>query len=258
MDLIKYNSLCNEIKENEDLDESDRLIFYELHHAIAKPNKEILYRLINRQLLFKEGDYFYQLSEEERIQILILLEIKREENGLNRKEYEYLAYVNWKYAKKNLSSFPQIPNIIDITHSQFMEQFVYNDQRSELYSYLIKSLLKIFSYYKLENLNLIVGGSYCDISNQHPNDIDLILLLPKEIFQNDWQHTISNKIILEFKINGIKKIDLLKLPEDYNLEYFMSFELLTLLGNKPLVKKTELIVSNDYLLRHVYKLKYSS
>lgn len=79
--------------------------------------------------------------------------------------------------------------------------------------------------------------------------------MPIQIFRNDLNDGILNKIILEFKDEESNKLfDLLKLPQNYTDNLYIAYELLTLIGNSPENRAEKNIQDNRFRCRRVYRL----
>ena len=105
----------------------------------------------------------------------------------------------------------------------------------------------------------MVGGSYVDIEKENPHDIDMIILLPRNIFLADIEYTSLNRVINQYKIEGKVTIDLLELPTDYDYNVYMSYEQITLIGNIPtprLIEEDDLARQVNFKARRVYQITY--
>lgn len=254
----KYESLVKEIEKNRGLDESDRLLFYELHKKVNNSNDFILYgvlidNLLNHDLRF--NDRFILIEKEER-EIASFLEKRRHTDlGLTRHEYNYLTYLNSKFDLKYELNSPCYPKIVKVEIDEFKALVCFNTFRSDLYITLIKGLRKCGELYKLEKFDVLIGGSFIDTEALNPGDIDLIVLLPLKVFRGDFKNNILNSIIRVFKdTDGSNLFDLLKLPDGSDRGLYMNYELLTLIGNKPASKSEDSIKINTFKCRDIFKL----
>jgi predicted nucleotidyltransferase len=253
----KYDDFAAEIYVRKNLAEADRIQFYRLHKEVTRPNDEALYALILELRSQKKYNEYYILSDEERKEIFKFLEEKRlSEEGLNRYEYNYLNFLIWKYQFQSTASSPCIPEIIDTTLKHFEQQFAFNEQRQEKYNTFIKGVTRCIELYEIDEVEIIVGGSYIDMDIVYPNDIDPLIVLPKFAWDNDRRHSILNSIIEEFQqADGKNTFDLHKILAGLTNNHYMVYELLTLMGNSPESKIENGIRDMKFRCKNLYRLK---
>jgi len=173
----RYDELAIELYTNENLSEKDRMLFYKLHNEVEHPNRHALYYLIFVQRDRKGNNDRYVLSDDERKIIFDFLEKKRvSESGLNRFEYNYWSFVKWKCKLKSEGSSPCLPEILEINLSDFKEEFCINSHRLKLHEVFIKGLRRCMELYLLNEVAVMVGGSFVDKENGKPGDLDLIII----------------------------------------------------------------------------------
>jgi hypothetical protein len=250
-----YDKLAEEVLIKGNLDTSDRMRFYELHSKVLKKQNRLVYTLINNLIERQRKNYLYIIDKDEEIKMFEVLESKRELKGLNRYEYNYLAFLVNKYGLQVDVKGPKLPLITKISFELFKKKFGFNEGRNELYKTLLEASKSMLSEYQIEQFELLVGGSYVDTENENPDDIDLIILLPRNIFLKDIKYTVLNKIINLYKIEGKVTIDLLELPADYDYNVYMTYEQITLISNTPiprLVEEDDLAKQVNFISRDIF------
>jgi hypothetical protein len=255
-----YETLKKEIVSNENLSETDRLVYYKLHLTVASPDDYIFQRLLRRLLNEKTFNPRYILSDEERMLLYKILEKKRIARGLDRHEYRYYCFLVWKYELPTDAECPFVPDIIEIDFLDFEKKFSVGDRRVKLFVALRKALKLSIELYKTEEMEFIVGGSLVDLEKDHPSDVDLILLLDSVSFAKDIRPAKSDTVMRESKDElGKKQIDIVKLFLPLNYAHYMVYELLTLEGNAPEMRTKgndmSELKTNSFRPRTLYKIK---
>jgi hypothetical protein len=100
----------------------------------------------------------------------------------------------------------------------------------------------------LKEATVLIGGSFVDLANAEPNDIDIVLLT-----QNDSPSEVHENFLYNAGMIS-KGIDLRVLPINYSLTKFKAYSNITHLGNQVSVKRL-LMTNNDFKKRLVQKLK---
>ncbi len=252
----EYDKLITEIVQGSILDEKDRLLFYKLHIKVDKPNDEALCFLLSLMREQKKYNEHFILSESERREIFVVLENLREAKGLDRYEYRYLTFLISRYGLKSTASLPCLPKIIDVTLKEFEQRFSSNPDRKIIFEVFKKGIKRCLELYKLDVVEILVGGSYTNEENQSPNDIDPLIVLPKQQWNNDRKHPILNEIIIEFRRSDKKNIfDLHKILAGVSDEHYMLYELMTLMGNTPESKMETGIKDMKFRCKDLFSLK---
>jgi predicted nucleotidyltransferase len=157
---------------------------------------------------------------------------------------------------KSTASLPCLPKIIDVTLKEFEQRFSSNPDRKIIFEVFKKGIKRCLEQYKLDVVVILVGGSYTNEDNQSPNDIDPLIVLPKQQWNNDRKHPILNEIIREFKRSGGKNIfDLHKILAEVSNEHYMLYELMTLMGNTPESKIETGIKEMKFRCKDLFRLK---
>lgn len=253
-----YNDLVLEIYQRGNLDETDRILFYKLHKEVSNRNDNGMRDLLSELRNQKRYNEHYILSDEERAEIFQVLEDKRNtKEGLDRYEYRYLTFLVSKYGFKSAASLPCFPNIIDITLNDFGQRFAFNSQRNRIFEIFKQGLIKCLELYILDTIEVIVGGSYTNIQNHYPNDVDPVILLPAQQWHDDRKHPILNRIINEFPRSDGKGgiFDLHKILAGISDKHYMSYELMTLMGNTPESKIDDGIKDLKFRCRDLLRLR---
>jgi hypothetical protein len=252
----EYDKLISEIGQGSILDENDRLLFYKLHYKVDKPNDEAIRFLLSKIRELKKYNERFILSESERREIFVVLENFRDTTGLDRYEYRYLAFLISKYNLKSTASLPCLPKITDITLDEFEQRFSSSHGRKIIFEVFKKGIRRCLELYKVDLVEILVGGSFTNEENQLPNDIDPLIVLPKQQWNNDRKHPILNEIIKEFKRPDKKNIfDLHKILAEVSDEHYMLYELMTLMGNTPESKMETGIRNMKFRCKDLFRLK---
>ncbi|MBX2913313.1 MAG: hypothetical protein M9954_12495 [Cyclobacteriaceae bacterium] len=252
----EYERLISEISQGSILDEKDRLLLYKLHKEVDTPNDEAIRSLLSHMREHKKYNEYFILNESERREIFVVLENLRLDKGLDRYEYRYLSFLISKYGLKSKATLPCIPQIIDFTLNEFEEKFSSNPERKIIFEIFKKGIRRCFELYNLDVIEILLGGSYTNEENQAPNDIDPLIVLPKQQWDQDRKHTILNEIIREFQNSHKKNIfDLHKILAGVSNEHYMFYELMTLMGNSPESKIEAGIKDMKFKCKDLFRLK---
>lgn len=231
-DKDRYNELVEQIKRNNNLEEPERIEFYDLHLKVVIKNNDVVRKLIKENRCREKKNDKYYIFENERKYIFKVLNQIREHQRLDRYEYNYLTFVAWRYELPLSVDKPCIPQILKINLSKFRDKFSINAKRVDLYTLFLDGLKMCLDKYQLEKAEFLIGGSYVDIGNDNPKDIDFAIILPTNVFHSDLNQRIISSINKKFQIKttGKNQIDLMKLPECCNDDLYMAYEVITLLG----------------------------
>lgn len=253
---LKYEELCSEIRQVGLLGENDRMLFYKLHQeVITKDNLTMRYMLSTLRDQKRYNEH-YILSQEERSEIFEILEQLRQSEGLDRYEYRYLTFLVARYGFRSSASLPCIPKITDTNLADFEDRFAFNQERKGIYEIFKAGLKRCFELYQLEELEVLVGGSFANLEKELPKDIDPLIVLPRQQWHNDRKHHILNKIIQEFqRPDKSNTFDLHKILSDIPDEHYMRYELMTLMGNTPESKIESGIRDMKFKCKELFRLK---
>lgn len=251
----EYDILANKLTQYQNLREQDRIRLYDPHNIAQDKDDTAVYELIKDIRMLKRKEHKFILTENERKIIFEILENKRVVSGLSRFEYNYLSFIGWKYDLKSNAEFPCYPNIMDIAQSEFVKRFAIDDHRIKLFQYMLKVISQCNTLYGLSKTTVVIGGSFIDLSVTKPNDIDIIVLLPERKFIDE----IKNKKVERNIENEIEQyVDVEFLPENINHNSYMTYELLTLLGNSPNPPGEDNLENVAFSCRSVYRFPYST
>ena len=110
-----YDKLVDEILANKNLDTKDRMRFYELHNYVFKKQNKMMYTLINHLIERQRKNYRYLIDKVEELRVFEELDRKRELKGLNRYEYNYLAFLINKHGLYAGITTPILPSVTKIS-----------------------------------------------------------------------------------------------------------------------------------------------
>ena len=173
-------------------------------------------------------------------------------------EYRFLSWLIYQNIIPNSKNINLPYLITNNIKSIVKEDFFYNycfisPKRKEIYD----SLLCFIHAFKAENkiknreFNILVGGSFTDITNQNPSDIDFIIKIPQKL----WDKKFSNKTLYhnfikmnrsieflsrQFIIDSFddkqKYVDFHLLPDKFSLNKFKAYNDFIMLTNNAQVK----------------------
>lgn len=252
----EYNDLAQRIDK---LSKTEELRFYELHFKVSQKNYRAAEDLVSIYRLQKEGNDRMILTMEERIWMFKVLEEKRQRKGLTRKEFKYLSFVKRRYDLSTEAKTPQPPQILRMSLLEFVRQFGTNRHRLNLIEKLVSGLERCLELYEINDLNILVGGSFLD-DKPVPGDIDVTLILPVNAFRQDLKHVKMNRLIIESRDGadsatpGKTRLDITKLPDNYNEDLYMAYDILTMLGSPALDRAEDGLKNNEFGERKIFQI----
>jgi hypothetical protein len=261
-DEVKYSELCKELSKNNSLDEPLRLEFYKLHEKVKKPNDEALFShlfdlgFIN-QLKYQENVRYQFSGLIEEKYILRFLEIKRASKGLKRDLFELYNFLLYENGGTTNVLLPKIPQIVNSDIHQFKSQYCFNNRRKYLFDHLEILINRCFGLYQTKEVVIIVGGGFLD-TKESPGDIDLILLMNYAHFRNTRKFQYLKDLASELtQPTEIKPtLDIMKLPKPLDLNTFLAYQQIILLGNDVTEKLQDEIKNFNYCNRKIYQLHF--
>lgn len=260
--LVRYYELAEEIKQNNNLNEPERLEFYHLHKRVHKPDEVVLFTHLFEsgfihQLKYQENIRYRFSGAEEENYIVEFLEERRKALGLTRDLYELLTYLIYKNSIETIIKLSAIPKIEELDLNLFKAKFNFTERRK----YLLQTLEKFFEYYlfsyELSSVDVLIGGGFIDYKGS-PGDIDLILLMEYEMFRSNEMFSSLNEWIAQQKLpeDNKRPLDIMRLPINYDISIFLAYQQLTMIGNDVPIKITNGIKDVIYYERPVYKIQY--
>ncbi|MFH6983378.1 DUF6932 family protein [Marinoscillum luteum] len=255
----EYDLIADSIPNNAMpiLNKEERLRFYYLHRTLQKNIEHSMNDhlcAIRKKKLSNPG---FILSNEERLFIYDYLNQKRKSVRLNRYEYNQLAFLGTNLNVVNDFDIPKWPNIKTTTLEDIKVQLsMSSDQRKMLFQVLKEGIDLCIKKFKSDKLGFIIGGSYVDEQNIYPNDIDLIVILPIDAFQNNLYDNVRLKITDQFMVDDNKRglFDLIIIPDNYSILQYMSFSRIILLSNTPMMRSEYNIKNQEYTFRDLLKI----
>lgn len=257
----EYNDLAERIDR---LSKVEELRFYELNFQVSQKNYRAAEEMVSIYRMQKEGNDRMILTEEERIWMFKVLEEKRHRKGLSRKEFKYLSFVKRRYNLSTVANAPEPPQILKISLHEFVLQFGTNAHRLNLIQKLVNGLERSLELYEMKHINILVGGSFLD-AKPLPGDVDVTLVLPVNAFRQDLKHVKMNRLILESRdveadgiTSGKKRLDITKLPDNYNEDHYMAYDILTMLGRPAHDRAEEGLVNNEFGVRKIFQISITA
>ncbi|TAL61579.1 MAG: hypothetical protein EPN85_04460 [Bacteroidetes bacterium] len=169
-------------------------------------------------------------------------------------EYRFLCWLN----HNNSENFPisinklLIPKITNFSYFEFKKSYVTNEIRISLFNLLCEFVKDRNAVFNLENVDLLIGGSFIDPNNESPNDLDFILLLPNN-------YIVSYPAACDEEDERIMqiKIDAHFLPIDYSFRSIKAYIHIMMLGNKPEIKDKQYeLENNNFETRGIIKVRF--
>lgn len=217
--------------------ESDRLSIIK-NYRNSPESEGLLKREINC--------YFSDYEKEENEQVLeIAFEYLSNKTEFESIEYRFLCWLSEFHSKNTSLNKPNIPNPKDIDRVDFENYFLKSQKRKSLYESLKKLIEIIKERIKMDNLEIIIGGSFTETGIFEPNDIDVVILTPPDSIHENYLYA-ANMVP-----DGV---DVKILPIDYEINKFKAYSNLTHLGNKATNKNKERIKNNNFNKREIYKI----
>ncbi|WP_143960190.1 DUF6932 family protein [Litoribacter populi] len=201
-------------------------------------------------LLKKEiNNYFQNYEHEEDIQFLkIAFDYLREKKGFLPIEYRFLCWLSEFYSKNISINKPHIGQPQTIDFGDFVKVFLVQERRKELFSSLQVFAEQIKNKLKVNELEVLIGGSFTEVENPHPNDLDVVILVGEN----------SDSVIHENYLYASQQvppgIDLKILPKNYSIKTYKAYSNITHLGNKAENKSKDPLINNRFERRKIFKL----
>jgi hypothetical protein len=153
-------------------------------------------------------------------------------------EYRFLTWQSQFKDKPIKINRPFLPIIKTVEINLFKQTYLNQAVKVDLFSNLIELSNIIKSKLVLLELPVLIGGSFVDISNPYPNDIDAVMLVPFNQLDNTFLSPTS-------KFKQKYNIDLKILPIDYDIKVFKAYSNLIYLGNRATNRHEEEKVANN-------------
>ena len=154
-------------------------------------------------------------------------------------EYSFLCWLNYCFGWELKINVPKIPYIKELDIMAFKKEFVSNAHRLNFFNEL-ENFVRIKKEKNNIAGNVLIGGSFVDIENETPNDIDVIFLIPPE-YIDKCEFNGSDEYATEvFNNKRSKNLDLIYLPIDYDLKKFRAYTYITAYGNKATIKEKDI------------------
>jgi hypothetical protein len=151
-----------------------------------------------------------------------------------------VRFLCWLKTQYNLSvpielNLPFICTPIQVKTEDFEKKYVFNETRKNLYDQLSQFIDYLKEQNNLASIDILFGGSYMDIENESPNDIDIAILIPEgeeENYNFNEASQRADKAIPE-------GVDMKFLPANLDLSSYKVYSRIVILGNKPKYKDSD-------------------
>jgi len=143
-----------------------------------------------------------------------------------------------------------IPRIVK--KEEFELRYLFSIKRNSLYASLIEFTNVLKNNLYKNYIRVIVGGSFTDLQNSNPNDLDLIVLVSEEDLENKYCNEcfyLNPKLTDYVNLDLRHKLDLSFLPQNYSFKSFRAYNKIVCLCNLPLYRDKDKITGNDILLK---------
>lgn len=172
-------------------------------------------------------------------------------NDIHEHGYKYLCWLNFNnaYLYPIDINKPSVPVIINVTQDEFKIRFCYNNVRSEIYQHFCSYLKSRMDEFQVNNLNVLVGGSFVDASNDKPNDIDVVIVVSCEQMEKIITNEYKN-----YYLRDVLPVDVEFVKEESMYNDYWYYTCLTHIGNKPKDKKSERLKNNEFHTRNIFSI----
>ncbi|WP_367867568.1 hypothetical protein [Pedobacter sp. WC2423] len=176
---------------------------------------------------------------------------------------EEFRFLCWLFSKgilpKTSLNVPFIPDLVTLeqyNETSFRTEFLYCLRRQELFNALTKWISDFKMYIPTQNpINILIGGSFTDIGNTNPSDIDGIVLIPRAIWQVNPMKFFMGFITAVNPELKIKEFDFKFLPEGFDVQHFKGYNDISLLANNAQIRDSDgRMTNNSFTKRRVISL----
>ena len=168
--------------------------------------------------------------------------------------YKYLCWLNYHNKSEFRSEInkPIVPTPITLSLDEFKNKFCTNKNRKDIYLHFLGYIKARVEEFQVDNLNVLIGGSFAEEENNLPNDIDCTILISKKIMESVVANHYDN-----YCVRAIMPVDVEFAVEDSAFKDYWYYSCLTHLGNKPEDKKSEYLKNNKFQDRKVFLITLS-
>lgn len=207
-----------------------RQVFREIRAAYGdSPTKELALEIVN--ILLKNGDF-------------------------SGPEYRFMCWL--KFADIFCHDGIILPKVLSkdeiplMSFQEFEAEFSYSEQRKMLLENLVETIKTLKSLRNIDvPISVVIGGSYLDAGNEHPNDIDCIFLIPDKLWQQNPIIYMEDFLRSSPGLNTTM-IDFKTLPGSFSLSNFKGYNDISLLANNTKIRDNGTrMVTNEFIPRRV-------
>tara|TARA_R110001606_G_C15377883_1_gene650124 strand:+ start:2132 stop:2830 length:699 start_codon:yes stop_codon:yes gene_type:complete len=200
-------------------------------------------------------NHFQNIITNPNIELLqVFYEYLSNKNNLQGIEYRCLCWLDMIYNLPTDLNKPFLNEPVFMEISEFKKEYLISERRIELFNLLNDFVSDKMEQSNLDNLIILIGGSFTDLNIEKPNDMDLGIIKPDNL---DEHNTDFNEYF-QYALKSIpKELDIEFLPKSLDKSSFKVFSRIVALGNNAEIKeKLELKVNtNSFEPRKIVKLK---
>lgn len=195
-----------------------------------KENEES-YRALRAELARNYEDY---LPNRDISFLKIALEYILSKPHLETFDQRFLCWLKTQYdlpieLELNL---PYICTPVLMDKIEFQKRYAFNETRQILFKRLCQFIDFLKEQNNKDSISVLIGGSYMNIENDFPNDIDIAILIPEGEEENHNFNEFSQEVDQTIP----EGIDLKFLPANLDLSSYKVYSRLVILGNIPKFK----------------------
>jgi hypothetical protein len=218
-------------------------------------SKEVLAKVFKIESLIRDFTNYY---EEEKINFFtegynfVISKLSKEQE-IEQSEYNFLSWLNFNDNVRFPVTInkPSIPEIIEIPLDVFVQTFCTNAIRKNLLYQLQVFLRDRNKLFNCKYTDVLIGGSFTDLNEFPPNDIDCAILLTKR--------DIHDFATYGDRISTVKELDLRFLNEEYCYRDYLAYVWIIMLGNDAKIKGKNAphsMKNNSFKKRKVFKVRF--
>jgi len=188
--------------------------------------ERIDFATVSPVIIKHEKDYITNLSKIDKNILYECLLAKQKLVGVECRFLYWLSYNDGFEIEFPKPIIPTLP-ITSYELEKFSLSFLKSAVRKKIFNSLILFSNLVKESCKINSLEIIIGGSFIDINQRFPSDIDIVILYPGEHKSNpifDLSNIETQKLINS-------DLDIVFLPQNFSLKSFKSFSRIMCLSN---------------------------
>ena len=172
---------------------------------------------------------------------------------LSALEFNIYCWVCIELGVRPKINFPFTEPIEDSTLEAFKKEYLFSEKRRTLFNELERYILQIKNEENIIEIEVLVGGSFTDITVENPNDIDICILVSAE---NKGKKSFDFFPHPEMVLRPLC-VDNKFLPKDFSLGIFKAYSRIVHLGNKILKDdKGVEVIPKQFVVRQIKSINF--